>query len=79
MSPRVVWLVAIVIQMTGILLIGDDVITARRKARQRGDAVVADGTRRATDAPPPTEYRPIKSVLGIGLLATGFLLVFLAG
>ena len=79
MSPNVVWLVAIVIQITGILFIGDDVISARQLARQRGDAVVADGTRRATEASPPAGHRPTKSVLGIGLLAAGFFLVFLAG
>ena len=79
MSLEVVWLAAIVIQITGILLIGDDVISARQMARERGNLVVADGGRGSTEAPAPAGHKPIKSILGIGLLIAGLFLALVAG
>ena len=79
MSTQVVWLVAFVIQATGILLIGDDVILARRMGRERGNRVVADGTRESTAARAPAGHKPIKSILGIALLAAGLFLALFAG
>ena len=72
MTAPVLWLSAILLQILGILFIGDDVITTRRDTRAIESSLIAeDGTEDKAAISVAMQHNPWKSVLGVGLLLAG--------
>ena len=72
MTAPYLWLIAIVLEILGILFIGDDVITTRRDTKAVGSSrIIEDGSTAGSAISIAARHNPWKSVLGIALLLAG--------
>jgi hypothetical protein len=72
MTAPDLWLIAIVLEILGILFIGDDVITTRRDTKAAASSQIAeDGSTDRAAISIAMRHNPWKSVLGIALLLAG--------
>jgi hypothetical protein len=70
MNGPIIWLVAILLEIAGILFIGDDIITARAEADARPSEIVEDGATGASKARSNISPR-WRAKLGVVLILIG--------
>lgn len=73
MNRPTIWLVAILLEIAGILFIGDDIITARAEAAARPSEIVEDGVtgQSTTRSNPSPRWR---AKLGVALILIGLVI-----
>lgn len=79
MAPQALWLTATILEILGILFIGDDVITARANTKAAASSrITEDGTGDRAGVSVALNRNPWKSVVGVGLLLAGLALALAA-
>ena len=79
MTAPDLWLIAIVLEILGILFIGDDAITTRRDTKAaRSSRIAEDGSTDRAAISIAMRHNPWKPVLGIALLLAGLGLALVA-